>query len=104
MITCRICQGEGGWLDPIMDDGSGPYDECGACNGEGKVGLRKWWGLLWWSYAPVWYMEFLSDLYEWWDGVRGVEYDLYGVRTTREERLQQDIEDDADQPDPYGGV
>ena len=34
---CWVCKGQGGWKEPILDDGSGPYDKCGYCEGEGLI-------------------------------------------------------------------
>ncbi len=79
-ITCSICKGEGGWLDPIMDDGSGPYDECGACQGSGEVGLRKSWSLWFWDHVPEWYLEFIVRYYDFMDKIKGIEYNEYGER------------------------
>lgn len=46
-FVCAYCHGEGGERDVILDDGSGPWEECGVCSGTGRVGLRmrilQWW-------------------------------------------------------------
>jgi len=39
-FPCPICKGQGGWHEAILDDGSGPYDECGYCQGEGLIEIR----------------------------------------------------------------
>ena len=36
-FTCQECGGIGGWRDIILDDGTGPWEVCGYCNGTGKV-------------------------------------------------------------------
>jgi len=45
-MKCPACKGYGGELDPILDDGSGPWYECGFCKGEGEINLFQrihWW-------------------------------------------------------------
>lgn len=36
-FVCQECHGGGGWTDPILDDGSGPWEACGWCEGIGYV-------------------------------------------------------------------
>lgn len=36
-LVCQECGGAGGWKEPILDDGSGPYYWCGWCEGTGYV-------------------------------------------------------------------
>lgn len=36
-LPCQSCGGMGGETDVILDDGTGPWDECGWCEGTGKV-------------------------------------------------------------------
>ena len=36
-FPCWVCEGQGGWKEEILDDGSGPYDECGYCEGNGLI-------------------------------------------------------------------
>ena len=48
-MKCPLCDGDGGELDPVTDEGLGPYYDCGWCY-DGEVGL---------------YM-FLIAKYEWW--------------------------------------
>ena len=36
-FPCQICKGQGGWKEVICDDGTGPYDECGNCEGKGLI-------------------------------------------------------------------
>jgi hypothetical protein len=38
-MKCPWCDGAGGETDVILDDGSGPWEICGLCNGTGKVSL-----------------------------------------------------------------
>lgn len=35
--TCPDCGGSGGKTDVILDDGTGPWEECGWCEGKGKI-------------------------------------------------------------------
>jgi len=44
-LTCQDCRGEGGYKEVILDDGSGPWFECGWCEGTGLVTpwLRGQW-------------------------------------------------------------
>ena len=36
-LTCQECGGAGGETDVILDDGSGPWEQCGWCEGIGKI-------------------------------------------------------------------
>lgn len=45
-MKCQCCKGEGGEREHILDDGSGPYYECGYCKGEGEINIFKY--LKWW--------------------------------------------------------
>ena len=36
-FPCPYCQGEGSWVEPVLDDGSGPTYSCGFCDGEGMI-------------------------------------------------------------------
>lgn len=38
-FPCPICKGRGGWKEVVFDDGSGPWDECGYCNGEALIDI-----------------------------------------------------------------
>ena len=44
-LLCQECGGAGGETDVILDDGTGPWDECGWCLGTGKTTrwLRGQW-------------------------------------------------------------
>lgn len=44
-LVCQECRGAGGEVDPVLDDGSGPFNSCGWCEGTGKV--TKWLRGLW---------------------------------------------------------
>ena len=35
--TCQLCGGFGGEIDVILDDGTGPWEECWACGGKGEM-------------------------------------------------------------------
>jgi hypothetical protein len=41
-MICPFCDGEGGETDVILDDGTGPWEMCGFCNGTGKLNIFKW--------------------------------------------------------------
>jgi DnaJ-class molecular chaperone len=43
--SCPACRGEGGETDAILEDGSGPWWDCGFCEGEGKT--ITWLAMLW---------------------------------------------------------
>ena len=34
-LVCQECGGMGGRVQPILDFGEGPFEECGFCNGTG---------------------------------------------------------------------
>ena len=36
-VTCPRCQGAGGAIDPVTDDGRGPWFVCDQCEGIGLV-------------------------------------------------------------------
>lgn len=36
-FPCPYCKGEGSWVEPVLDDGSGPTVDCGFCGGEGMI-------------------------------------------------------------------
>jgi hypothetical protein len=36
-LVCQDCRGRGGWRDVICDDGTGPWEPCGWCEGTGLV-------------------------------------------------------------------
>lgn len=36
-FPCPYCKGKGTWVEPALDDGSGPEYSCGFCNGEGMI-------------------------------------------------------------------
>lgn len=38
---CPCCHGAGGWKDVILDDGSGPIEPCGYCNGTGEIKNKR---------------------------------------------------------------
>lgn len=39
-LSCQECHGWGGWKEPVLDDGSGPWSDCGWCRGTGLVDKR----------------------------------------------------------------
>lgn len=36
-FTCQECKGRGGWVEPVLDFGQGPWSDCGFCFGTGLV-------------------------------------------------------------------
>jgi len=44
-LLCQECGGGGGHTEPILDDGTGPWEPCGFCEGTGYVTphMRGWW-------------------------------------------------------------
>lgn len=36
-LTCMECKGAGGWTEPVLDDGTGPHESCGWCEGTGYM-------------------------------------------------------------------
>ena len=41
-LVCQECHGAGGETEPVLDDGSGPFIQCGWCEGIGLVdGSRR---------------------------------------------------------------
>jgi len=36
-LTCQNCGGEGRRVEPVTDDGQGPWEECGWCAGTGLM-------------------------------------------------------------------
>jgi hypothetical protein len=39
-FPCPICKGEGEWVEPVLEDGSGPSDWCNYCEKEGMIEIR----------------------------------------------------------------
>lgn len=37
LLSCQECCGSGGFKEVILDDGSGPWFECGWCEGTGLL-------------------------------------------------------------------
>ena len=44
-LYCQECGGSGGETVPLCDDGSGPFEDCGFCEG---TGLTTPWERGWW--------------------------------------------------------
>ena len=44
-LICQECGGGGGETQPILDDGTGPWEPCGFCEG---IGLTTQWMRGWW--------------------------------------------------------
>lgn len=44
-LLCQACCGHGGHTEPVLDDGSGPFEPCGWCEGTGLV--TRWLRGLW---------------------------------------------------------
>lgn len=43
LVDCPMCGGIGETIEPILDDGSGPTEHCGYCNGTGKIKKDKFY-------------------------------------------------------------
>ena len=43
---CPDCHGSGGEKDVILDDGTGPWEECGFCKGTGEVHRKLFFKIL----------------------------------------------------------
>jgi hypothetical protein len=39
-FPCPYCKGQGGEKEPILDNGEGPWFECGMCDGQGMVEIN----------------------------------------------------------------
>ena len=44
-FVCQECRGRGGEVEPVTDEGQGPWYDCGFCEGTGLVTrwMRGWW-------------------------------------------------------------
>jgi len=44
-LGCQECGAEGGWTEPVLDDGRGPFEGCGWCEGTGLLTphMRGFW-------------------------------------------------------------
>ncbi len=40
-VACPWCGGGGGFIEVILDDGTGPWERCGFCQGTGKMPKTK---------------------------------------------------------------
>ena len=40
-VKCPMCHGDKGYVEPILDDGSGPFFQCSLCKGTGLVSQSK---------------------------------------------------------------
>ncbi len=40
-VACPWCGGGGGFTEVILDDGTGPWEQCGFCNGTGFMKKNK---------------------------------------------------------------
>jgi len=45
-LLCPMCHGAGGFREVILDDGSGPREVCGGCDGKGELPRKKFYRLL----------------------------------------------------------
>lgn len=39
-FPCPYCKGQGGELDPVLDNGEGPWYDCGVCDGTGMIEIN----------------------------------------------------------------
>ena len=50
--TCPSCHGAGGETEVLMDDGTGPWEICGPCDGAGTITDRHlYYRVLGWQSA-----------------------------------------------------
>lgn len=45
---CPSCHGTGGYVDVILDDGTGSLEPCGYCKGTGEIVGRFFYRVLGW--------------------------------------------------------
>jgi hypothetical protein len=45
-MQCPSCHGAGGEVEPILDDGTGPWYDCCFCNGKGELTRKKFYKVL----------------------------------------------------------
>jgi DnaJ-class molecular chaperone len=38
---CPWCHGAGGYIEPVLDFGQGPWEPCGFCKGIGQIKNKK---------------------------------------------------------------
>ena len=43
---CPVCHGSGGWIEPVLDYGEGPFFPCGGCDAKGRVNRKTFYMLL----------------------------------------------------------
>jgi len=43
IIDCPMCGGLGYYIEPMLDDGSGPKEYCGYCRGTGQMEKTKFY-------------------------------------------------------------
>lgn len=36
-FPCWVCGAKGTWVEPVTDEGQGPTESCGYCEGEGMI-------------------------------------------------------------------
>jgi hypothetical protein len=90
-MKCPWCNGEGGEVDVILDDGTGPFEMCGLCVGKGDVNLYHWilghyWNIESWLKYPhsreikkYWFSKLLCllGLHTWYKHFEMKEYKCY---------------------------
>ena len=54
LVQCAGCHGEGGKVDVVLEDGSGPFDECGYCKGTGRTSRQMNYWIMRWRKDPDW--------------------------------------------------
>ena len=40
-VKCPMCGGNGGYIEPVLDYGIGPFERCGYCKGKGEMFKNK---------------------------------------------------------------
>lgn len=42
-VLCPVCNGQGGWIEPVLDTGEGPFYDCFFCKRKGRVFFLRTW-------------------------------------------------------------
>ena len=66
IFPCPICRGRGGSIEPVMDDGSGPYYSCGACDDSGFM-----------EVGSEYHKRYFFNSVQWWDIILKFEPEGY---------------------------
>lgn len=39
-FPCWVCKAKGSWVEPVTDEGQGPTESCGYCDGHGMIEIN----------------------------------------------------------------